>query len=144
MDNNNIARHIESHLSFLKAAFYAVNPIKAEEWTKAFAKAGITDEAFPTTYESMKETCQMFALSFSPIELDHFNKIQYQYFSKLVENGGFIQYASDKPTPYKPIYAQGFPVSGTFGQVEKVVAWADPSKVFARKRLLHVHEAQMP
>jgi len=79
--------------------------------------------------------------SLSPVELDQFNNIQYQYFGNLVENRSFIEYANDKPTRYKP---QWFPVSGTFGPVEKVVAWADPSKVFARKRLFHVHEAQMP
>lgn len=137
-----ITQHIQTHLPLLHAAFYAVNPIKAEEWTKAFAQAGITDDSFPATDEAMKSTCEMYALSLSPIELNYFQKVQYQYFSKLVENGCYIEYPNDKPTPYKPVYASGFPVSGTFGQVEKVVAWADVSKCFARKRLLHIDDSQ--
>ena len=141
--NNDTDHYIESHLPLLKTTFFNVNPAKAQEWTEAFAKAGITDGAFPLPYEIMRDTCQMLGLILFPADLYHFNETQYQFFGKIVENGGFIEYPSDKPTPYKAVYAQGFPVSGTFGQVEKVVMWAYPGKVFARKRLLHINETEM-
>src|SRR5438046_5251220 len=76
------------------------------------------------------------------LEVNHFDHVQYQFFGKLVENGESISYPDDRPTPYKPVYAPGFPIAGTFGQVEKVVTYADPSKVFARKRLLHIEGQQ--
>ena len=90
----------------------------------------------------MKATCISFGIHLSPLELDHFDHVQYQFFGKLVENGESISYPDDRPTPYKPVYAPGFPIAGTFGQIEKVVSYADPSKMFARKRLLHIEGQQ--
>lgn len=104
---DSIVPHIQTQLLLIHAAFYAINPIKAEQWTKVFADAGITDDSFPATDEAMKSMCEMYGLSLSTIELKHFQKVQYQYFSKLAENGGFTESPNDKPTPYKPVYAPG-------------------------------------
>ena len=135
-------QYAAQHLPLLRAVFLAINPHQADEWTYVFASVGITDASFPAAKETMRATCCHFGIHLSPLELDHFDYVQYRFFGKIVENGQSISYPDDRPTPYEPVYTPGFPIAGTFSQVEKVVTYADPSKVFARKRLLHIEHQQ--
>jgi serine/threonine protein kinase len=56
-----------------------------------------------------------------------------------VQQGEHIEYPH-KSSPYQKVFTPGFPVSGTFGEVDKVSLYHDPARVFARKRLLHFEE----
>jgi hypothetical protein len=133
-------QYMKTHLPILHQVLQEINPKFGTAWCYAFAEAGMTDSSFPADREAMNSTALRLGLLLSDIELDHFHNAQYQWFAKPVENGSTISYPDEKPAPYKTIYAKGFPTSGTFGQVEKVSTFANPSKVYARKRLLHVHK----
>lgn len=135
---------VKRSLPLLYKVFGAINPTNAVPWIVPFAKAGITDASFPTSLQAMTQTCQTFGICLSAVELEHFNRLQYIYFAGVVVNGEHIIYDDDKPTPYKVIKTPGFPKSGTFGQVEKVMFCADPSTTYARKRLLVITEYSKP
>ena len=140
----NLQEAIARYLPLLSKVLNTINPTHAAAWIIPFANAGITDASFPTSIEAMKNTCESFGIRISSIELEHFHRVQYMYFGSVVSNGEYRVYDDDKPTPYKTISAPGFPKSGTFGQVEKVVACANPKQVYARKRLLDVTDKAKP
>src|SRR5271163_520178 len=137
-ENQNLDDIIKEHLPLLKIIFESLNPSHAKSWIERFAGAGITDASFPTPMPALSETFQDFGLAISPVELEHFDRLQHKYFGKLVENGEHVVYYDDRPTPYTVVKTLGFPKTGTSGQVEKVVSPASPKTVYARKEFRQV------
>src|SRR5208282_383294 len=71
-----------------------------------------------------------------------FNVLQKHFFSPMVRNGEHLDYP-EQAAPCKRIFTPGFPISGTFGEMEKVGLFVEPQKIFARKRLLRTGDAHI-
>lgn len=83
--------------------------------------------------------CLQLGIEIQEIPCTIFDKLQRRYFARHVQQGEHFEYPH-KSSPYQKVFTPGFPVSGTFGEVDKVCLYNDPTRVFARKRLLHFEE----
>jgi serine/threonine protein kinase len=134
------AVHNLTFLPILRRTLIEINTDHGAEWAYQFARVGIKDSSFPTPREAMEKTCISLGLNIPEVQLRHFDILQYQYFQPLAKDGMHFKYPDGKSTPYKVVVAEGFPAFGSFGQVDKVAAFLDETKFYARKRLLDLSD----
>jgi len=142
-DETSVKYHADQHLPILRQVLREVNPRNAEIWTYIFAKAGITDGSFPATRSAFHATAQQLGLTITEVEVENFLEAQYRYLCPPVEGARMLTYDDAHSTPYKEI-PNGVLGSGSFGIVEKVCTYLQPSKVYARKRLMKITDKDRP
>ena len=132
---------LKLHVPILYSVFRRINEKNARDWALAFEKGGFTDKWFPVQNESaMQDSCRRLHLKLTPKEINEFYRLQWGYFVRVVQDGESIVYRDKETPPYEQYLHPGFPVCGSFGEVDIVNLIADPSKVYARKRLFNFGE----
>jgi serine/threonine protein kinase len=135
---------LKEHVPILFAVLSRVNKKNAREWALAFEKGGFTDHWFPVQKEqAMADTCRRLDLKLTQKELDEFYRLQWGYFVRAVADGESITYRDKEIPPYEPFPHPRLPAHGAFGEVDTVNLIADPTKVYARKRLFNFGDDHM-
>jgi serine/threonine protein kinase len=130
---------IQQYIPILCSLLEQINPIHAHAWSLQLVGHGIVDGNFPADISIIRKAFKEFGIPITDLQLHHFDNLQGHFFSLPVLNGEHQKYAG-KSSPYMNEYTPGFPICGTFGEVDKVVLYRDKSAVFARKRLLRVDQ----